>query len=152
MVDLGKDNTPVPTGRAKPEVVTVGNHEIVPGGRWNKEAMADYVLKHGVDNWLEVGKLAKVGCGTNRLSTKKVVRSRLSPLFRFFLERYGFFLAIDYGGHHNSATAVKVADLSNKADFENVQARLDRMRNRNELTQERYDKFLALLREKGAPA
>ena len=148
MADAGKDNTPVPTGRPKPEVMTVGDQEIIPGGRWNNEAMANYVLKNGTEDWVAVGKLAKVGCGANTIPNKKRVRSRLSQLFRLFLEKHGFFLAIDYGGHHNSASSVKVADLTLKSDFENVQARLDRMRARKEVTQERYERFTELLQSK----
>ena len=148
MNELGKDNTPVLTGRAKPEVITIGKTEIIPGGRWNNEAMANYVLKNGVDDWVEVGKLAKVGCGGNTMPNKKRVRSRLSQLFQLFVEKYGFFLAIDYGGHHNSASRVKVADLTSKDDFDNVQARLNRMHNRRELTQERHARFIQLLQSK----
>jgi hypothetical protein len=127
--------------------MTIGNQEVVPGGRWNREAMASYVLKNGVDDWISVGRLAKVGCGANTIPNKKRVRSRLSQLFELFLER-GFFLAIDYGGHHNSATSVKIADLTSGADRENVEARLERMRSRKELTQERYERFMELLHSK----
>jgi hypothetical protein len=147
MVDAGKDNTPV-TGRAKPEVVAVGKHDIIVGGRWNNEAMAEWLLKNGIEKWQEIGKLARVGCGSNTIGTKKRVRSRLSPLFRLFLEKYGFFLAIQYAGSHHSATKVKIADLTCEADVANVQARLDRMIQSKAVTQERYEHFVAILRAK----
>lgn len=143
----GEGKTPAVVGRTKPNLVTVGDTELVPGGRWNKDAMRDYVLKNGTDDWVSVGVLARVGCGANTIPNKRRVRSRLSQLFETFLEK-GYFLAIDYGGLHNSATSVKVADLTSDDDLKNVQGRLDRMRARKEMTQERYERFTNLLKAK----
>jgi hypothetical protein len=146
MNDLpGKEITPVKIiGRTKPELVTIGDNQIVPGGRWNNDTMADFVLQEGQKDWVSIGRLAKVGCGSNTIPNKKRVRSRLSQLFMTFRKR-GEFLAVDYGGDHNSAMGVKVADIKKLEDRKNVEAKLERMRKRKEMTQQNYEQTMDLL-------
>jgi hypothetical protein len=139
----GKDNTPV-VGRTKPEMITIGNRKLMPGGRWNNDAMADYIIENGQSDWIPIGQLARDGCGSNTIPNKRRARSRLSQLFTIFRDR-GMWLAIDYGGDHNSAMGVKVANVELAEDRQNVEAKLERMRKRKELTQENYERSLALL-------
>lgn len=142
MNELSK--VPEKSGRAKPTLVTVGDKQIIANGRWNNDVMADHVIAHGQKKWLSIGELAKVGCGGNTIPNKRRVRARLSSLFTTLLDR-GLFLAIEYNGQHYGATAVKLADVALTADYESVTAKLDRMLKRKELTEERYERSLALL-------
>jgi hypothetical protein len=143
MNDEGKGHTPA-IGRTKPEMVAIGDRKVMVGGRWNNDAMADYIIENGQDDWIPIGKLARDGCGANTIPNKKRVRSRLSQLFILFRDR-GLWLAIDYGGDHNSAVGVKVANIGLTEDRQNVEAKLERMRKRKELTEENYERSLALL-------
>ena len=142
----GKGSTSVRkyTERAKPAVITVGGQSVLVGGRWNDRAMADYVLENGVNEWLTIGHLAKVGCGSNTIATKKRVRSRLSPLFMELRSR-GHFLAIEYDGGHGAAMSVKIADLTSEQDRQNVSDKLKRMKARKELSEKEYEKSVTLL-------
>lgn len=134
----------VVAGRTKPSLVTVGKTTVLAGGRWNNDVMTDYIVENGVDDWLTVGHLAKVGCGANTIPNKKRVRARLSQMFIRFCER-GLFLAIEYGGSHNSATAVKVADLESGDERQAVMLKLERMRKRKEIASDLYERSMALL-------
>jgi hypothetical protein len=145
--EFGKESTPAKvTGRAKPEMVTIGGKQIVPGGRWNNDLMADYILRYGKESWISIGRLARDGCGANTIPNKKRVRSRLSQLFIKFLDR-GRFLAVAYDGDHNSATAVKVADVKSDEERLLVETKLEKMRKRNEVNLEQYEKTKMLLRK-----
>ena len=148
MDELGKDNNlPVKSGeRAKPTLVTVEEgRKIILGGRWNDGLMADYVIGNGSDKWLTVGHLAKVGCGSNTIPNKKRVRNNLSSLFLELMNR-GMFLAIEYGDDFKAASAVKIADLKSVEDRQNVETKLDGMKKRKELTSEKYDRAITLVR------
>jgi hypothetical protein len=143
MDEIGKENAPV-FGKPKPEMLSVGDRKFISNGRWNNNLMADYVLEYGKDDWIPIGRLARDGCGANTIPNKKRVRSRLSQLFTVFLER-GKFLAVAYDGDHNSATAVKVADVKLTEDRRSVEAKLERMRKRKEMSQEKYEWSIRLL-------
>src|SRR4051812_34672466 len=133
--------------KTKPTLVVIGTRTMISTGRWNADLMADYILENGRDKWLSVGHLARVGCGSNTLPTKKRVRTKLSSLFTHFCER-GEFLAVEYGGNHNAAMSVKVADLNAASDHQSVVLKLERMRKHKELTQDQYERFTALLHVK----
>jgi hypothetical protein len=146
MTELSKGNVPAKiTGRAKPTFITHGRRTILMGGRWNHDAMADHVVRRASNRWISVGELAKVGCGGNTIPNKKRVRGHLSGLFLRLADR-GLFLAIEYNKEeHNSATAVKIADLKSSVDRESVSAKLRLMERRKEITTERFDKAYALV-------
>jgi hypothetical protein len=138
---FGKESTSVATvtERAKPALITIGDKQMISTGRWNDGLMADYVSENGLVKWIQIGELAKVACGSNTIPNKKRVRARLSGLFMELRNR-GMFLAVEYNGEHNSATAVKIADIASEQDRQNVRARLERMWKRKELTSEQYEK------------
>jgi hypothetical protein len=142
--EVGKEVTPV-TGRTKPEMVTINGKQLVPGGRWNSEAMAKYILENDTGHWITIGQLARIGCGANTIPNKKRVRQRLSQLFMLFLRQHEAFLAIDYGGDHNGAMGVKIADLTLAEDRQNVEAKLERMRKRSEMNETTYQQTTQLL-------
>ena len=141
----GKEITSVQPERTKPALIEANGKMLMPGGRWNHQAMATFIIGRG--NWIKIGELAKIGCGSNTIPNKKRVRARLSALFFTFLQR-GEFLAIEYAGDYNAATAVKVADLTVQHDRDCVIAKLDRMRQRKEMTEQVYQRTVALLASK----
>lgn len=131
--------------KTKPAVVKVGKKHVLPGGRWNHDAMADYIVERP-DTWIKVGELAKVGCGANSKANIDRVRSRLSQLFTVFRDR-GLFLAVEYNGQHHSATAVKLADLTSANDRQCVMVKLDRMLKAREMTHHEYEETIKLFNE-----
>ena len=144
MNDKGKGKTPAVTGRTKPpRLLTVGKKTVSSNGRWSNSEMADYIIENASDAWIKIGQLARIGCGSNTIPTKKRVRSRLSQLFMEFLRRDKF-LAVDYGDH-GAASGVRLADITKAEDRENVEAKLEKMRKRQEMTQERYEQTIRLL-------
>lgn len=142
-IQIGKE----PVVRSKPSLVTIGKRTIISTGRWNNEVMADYVIKEGGTRWIKIGELAGVGCASNTIATKKRVRNKLSSLFKELRAR-GIFLAIEYDGDNSAASAVKIADLSSDKDRQNVLDKLENMKRRKEVTQEQYEKSIALLHKK----
>lgn len=141
MTEAGKDNTP--SGRPKPKLIRVGNHEVIDTGKWNNDLVADHIQSYAADEWLEIGKLARV-IGGNNIANKKLVRSRLAQVCVVIQSR-GKFLCIEYGGKHGAASSVKIADLKSAEDRQNVLRRLEKQRKRKELTEEQYLSSVALL-------
>jgi NOL1/NOP2/fmu family ribosome biogenesis protein len=141
----GKDNTSVTkiTERTKPALATIGTRQVISTGRWNDGLMADWVILNAQKKWVGIGKLATV-LGANTIDNKRRVRNRLSRLFQEFSRR-GLWLAIVHNGKHNSASAVKVADLESEQDRQCVKAKLQRMKKAKELTAERYEEAMAVL-------
>ncbi len=130
--------------RPKPTLIMIGKREVLSTGRWNDPAMADYVIKEGKDRWIKIGELASVGCARNTIDTKKLVRGRLSALFRELRSR-NLFLAIRYNDDFNAASEVKIADLKAKDERKHVTDKLESMRRRKEMSQEQYEKTIELL-------
>jgi len=145
---LGPTTTPAAKPpRIKPALVPIGNRWVISTGRWNDSLMADYLLDHCNGEWTKVGHLASVGCGANTIPNKRRARSRLSPLFMELRSR-GHFLAIRYDGDNGSASEVKIADLVSEEDRQNVMDKLRRMKKRKEMSEEQYEKTVALLHAK----
>ena len=130
--------------RSKPTLMTVGKRTVISTGRWNDALMADYVIQEGTIRWIKIGELAGVGCARNTIDTKKLVRSRLSSLFKELRERNKF-LAIRYTDQHKAASEVKIADLASEEEKKNVLVKLKSMKRRKEMSEEQYEKSLALL-------
>jgi hypothetical protein len=142
---LSKENTSVakPTERTKPTLVTIGDKQVISNGRWNDGLVADWVSLNAREKFVTVGKLAGV-LGANTIPNKKRVRKGLSALFMEFRKR-GLFLAVEYNGDHNAATAVKVADIRSEEDRQLVTAKLKRMRRSKELSAEQYEGAMAVI-------
>jgi len=130
--------------RTKPTLVTIAGRVVISTGRWNDQLMADYVMEEGRNRWIKIGELARTGCSSNTIATKKRVRGYLSRLFMVLRSR-GEFLAVNYHDDNKAASEVKIADLTSDEDKKNVRLRLERMRRRKEMSQEQYDKSVALL-------
>lgn len=131
------------TERAKPTLITIGKRTFISTGRWNNDLMADYVIAEG-DDWIKIGELARVGCASNTIDNKRRVRARLSTMFKLLRER-GYFLAVKYDGENGAASEVKIADLKSNDDRDKVMFKLNSMKKRKEMSQDQYDKSVALL-------
>lgn len=134
------------TERAKPELLTIGNRQIISTGRWNNGLIADYLMLHGSSKWLTVGEIAKVAWGQNTISTKKRARRCLSHLWHYLLVERGQLLVIEYSpdGHHQ-AQALKIYDPQSVSDRQVIEIRLERMSKTKELTEDRYQRACSLL-------
>lgn len=139
------DHKAVAKERSKPTLVTVGKRKVISTGRWNDDLMADWVSENARKRWVQIGELARVSCGGNSIDTKRRVRRNLSALFWTLFGR-GIILAIEYGDDYNGASAVKVADFASEQEFQNVNARLDKMKQKRDLSTQRYDKVVEFLR------
>jgi hypothetical protein len=146
-MDMGKEVS-VRTERAKPTMLVIDGRKMIAGGRWNDRLMAKHILDVASDKPVTIGDLAKVGCGSNTIATKKRVRSYLSRVFTHMCDM-GVFLVIRYNGVNGAASDVKVADLSSPTDLKCVIDKLERMRRRKEMTQEKYDKTMLVLQGLG---
>ena len=109
--------------------------------------VADRLIEVATDKWLTIGELARIGFIANTIATKRRTRAYLSRLFMVLRSR-GLFLAIEYLDENGAASRVKIADLNSKEEREIVLSKLERMKRRKELSQEQYEKSIALLHAK----
>jgi hypothetical protein len=133
--------------RSKPTLIMLGKRKVISTGRWNDSVMADYVTEEGEHRWIKIGELAAVGCSRNTIDTKKLVRGRLSALFRELRDR-NLFLAIRYDDEYHAASEVKIANLRDVDELQNVKDKLNSMKKRKEMSQDQYDKAIELLHKK----
>ncbi len=146
--DSGEANTVTPvTERAKPELVMIGNRQIISNGCWNDGLVADWLLlESNRIRWVQLGEVAKVAWGANNIRNKERARRYLSRLWRYLLVERGVLLVVKYAVEKYHATqAVKVYDPASADEREMVETRLDRMSRNKELTEERYQLALNLL-------
>jgi ubiquinone/menaquinone biosynthesis C-methylase UbiE len=129
--------------RPKPTLVTVGKRQVISSGRWNDGIMADYVLLHGRAKWLPIRDLARVAYCNGTPRSQERVRACLHKLFRTVLSR-GELLVIEYGPPHNSAKALKIFDKNSELERQTLQSKLERMRQRRELSSEQYEHAMLL--------
>jgi hypothetical protein len=118
--------------RAKPELVTIGDRQVISNGRWNDDLMVSYVLANGRDKWLSIGDLAKVAYCANTVHTKKNARVRVRSLFLNLMLRHGEILLVDYEPPHGRAQAVKIFNKDSELDRKSVVARIEKMRSKRE--------------------
>jgi len=148
LVQDGEGKWPVrqskPVKRPKPTLILIGGRFMISTGRWNDQLMADFMINYSEGKWIKVGELARIGCGANTIPNKRRVRGRLSSLFMELRSR-SVFLAIEYHDNYTAASAVKIADLASDEDMANVTNKLERMKRRKEMSQEQYEKSIALM-------
>jgi hypothetical protein len=138
-------NEPQLPRKSEERIVTVRGRQQIAGGRWSHELVYQWLMENARDKYQDIGDLARFACGSKTKPTIKRARGRLSGLFNVFLD-HGQFLAVHYDkNNHNAAISVKVADVSKQEDFDNVLAKLDRMRKHKELSEETYRRTVALL-------
>jgi hypothetical protein len=137
----------------KPELVEVKNRSVSAYG-FRHTLMNDHLQQHLESlrkQWCEVGCLARTMFQRNSEANRKQVRQRMAGAFRWFLDR-GIFLVIDYeifgNGHHGEMKAIKIYQPSAQLtiEFESAQSQVKRMLRRREISQERYDKAVQLIK------
>jgi hypothetical protein len=139
--------------KAKPELVTVRNRSVSPYG-FRHTLMADHLENHLAslsNQWCEVGCLARTMFQRNSEANRKAVRQRLAGAFRWFLD-HGLFLVIEYEsigkGHHGESKAVKIyrRESQLQIEFQTAEMQLERMLRRREISQDRYNKAMEILK------
>lgn len=131
--------------RSKPHLVQVGNRYLSSDSKWHPELASDYVLANGRGRWLPVAELARTFFGANIPTTKKKVRRRLPPLIARLIDRRNVLLIQEEDAKTRRVTAVKVFDPRSEQDRQGLMYRVERMRQRKELTAARYDKVLLIV-------
>ena len=140
------------TERAKPSLVTIGNHQIISSGCWNDGLLADYLMLHGTIKWVPIGELAKVAWNQNNIANKQRARRYISRLWNYLLVHRGQLLAVEYAatGRHQ-AQAVKIYNPKSPEDRQWIEMRLERMKHNKEFTSERYVGVLRCVRRSRCP-
>jgi hypothetical protein len=134
------------TERAKPELTTIGKRQVISTGHWNHTIIADYVLLHGRTRWITTGELASVAWGQNMPTNKQRVRRNLSKLWDYILINHGCLMVTEYGPPRSRAQAVKMYDPTSEQERQSITSKLNKLANRGELSAERYDLALSILR------
>lgn len=129
----------------KPELVTIGNHQTISHGMWNHDVMADYVLKHGHDHWIEIGELARLVWRHNSQANRDAVRKRLSPFKRVMVTNHNRLLLVEYSGRRGAATAVKLYDRTSPADEQAALRMIAEMEVRRDRMTDFYKTFIGLV-------
>jgi hypothetical protein len=138
-------STELKTVRPKPELITVGNRQMVSTGRWNDDVMAQYVIING-RKWLEIGELARVSYGQNTPTSKARVRKCLPKLWDHLLINMGKLMVTEYGPPRNRALRVKMYDHTSELDRRILIDKLEKKRHRGELAEHHIDYALQLMR------
>ena len=155
------------TGRQPPALIPLdgGSRKITSTGRWNDGLLLGYLIEAETEyqanldkatdrekarerfgrGWVEVGELARVAYGQNSLDSKRKVRTRLSNLFWFaLLHNVVLNLDYDFGGGHGRIVAAKVFDQTDAVELEKLAAKLTKLRDSSELTNDQYNKAVEL--------
>src|SRR5215471_20343081 len=141
----------VPSGRAKPSLVLLGDRYISSDGRWHTELAGDYMQANGRKKPVSVGELAKVFHAANTTKNKKKVRKRVAELFRHLLQ-HGELMVRQVSelasSPYAAVQAVKIYDPASPADQDNIRHTIEWMRARHELTRDAFNQAEELLKLK----
>jgi hypothetical protein len=118
------------------------------GGRWNTYRVAE--LLKGSLNWQTVDDLARIVYGLNSPTNRSNVRRHIATQRRYMLNSLELPLVTRYGERGRIA-AVKMYDRTLDEDRILLRMDLDRLRDRNEVTQDRYDTLLRIFMLEGPP-
>jgi len=129
--------------RELPVITKVGKREFLSTGRWNDLAIADYIMGNGTET-LEIADLARIAYGHSDQATRTKVRRYLHKIKQLLIDR-GVLMVVDYEAPRRRAIAVKIYDGNSSADRQYLEFDLRRMRQRGEISLERYDRAIALL-------
>lgn len=144
--------------RAKPTLVKVGNKFVISSGQYHIPTVANYVLPrslpgkfHPKGRWMSVGEMAALrGAGADPTAKKKA-RRMLPRLAAYLLDECSRVLIYDYEGPR--IARIKVYDPDTASDDERREARdkLEQMKNRADLSADRYEKASALVNDEDLP-
>lgn len=119
------------------------------GGKWNTFRVAE--LLQGNPIWQTVDDLARVVYGLNSPSNRGNVRKHIPTQRRYMLNSLELPIVTRYGAR-GKIMAVKIYNRNNDNDRVLLRMDLDRLRDRNEVTQDRYDNLLRIFMLEGPPA
>lgn len=125
--------------RSKPTLVTHGKKQMTSNGRWNDNVIGEFILLHGRTKWLTLRELAGVAFHSGTPSNQERVCKCLPKLFRHMMAEHRLLLVIEYEPPHGRAKAVKIFDPTSEQDRQAMLPKLDRMKQRRELTIEQYE-------------
>ena len=129
--------------RSKPSLMQMGNRYLSSDAKWHPSLAVEYVLGHARARWLPVGELARTFFGANIPTTKKKVRRRIPALFGRLLDQ-NFLLVTEVDGQSNRVLAVKLYDPRSDEDRQGLRAKLERMRQRKEVTAAQFERAVLL--------
>lgn len=138
--------------RAKPTLVQIGNRTIISSGQYHIPTVADYLLPRSLPHkgaprgrWIGMGEIASLrGTGADP-TAKKRARKILPKLSAHLLDECSRVLIYEYEGRRVSR--VKVYDPTSATEDERQEAiyKLDQMKNRADLSIDRYEKAFSLI-------
>ena len=144
--------------RAKPTLVQIGNRTVISSGQYHIPTVADYILPRSLPHkgcpkgrWLSLGEIASLrGAGADPTAKKKA-RKIMCRLSAYLLDECSRVLIYEYEDRRISR--VKVYDQASATEDEHQEAvhRLDQMKDRADLSAERYQKALSVMRPEAKP-
>ena len=132
--------------RTKPQLVTIGDKQVVSNGRWDDDCIIIYIIANP-GRWISVPEIAKVAYWSNSVANKKKVRKHLSVLFDKCLERDEV-LVVEYEG--SRAKHLKLYEGGSEVENQHTDLKLAKMENAATINGERRRKAIDLLVKKGA--
>ena len=106
------ENTSLKRVRTKPQLITIGDKQVISNGRWDDDCIIQHLLaNHG--RWIPVHEIAKVAYWSNSIANKKKVRKHLSILFDKCLARSEV-LVVEYEG--SAAKHLKLYEGGSKVE------------------------------------
>ncbi len=132
------------TRRSKPSLIEVKGRYLSSDGRFHPTLAAQYIEEKGMKKWVGVADLSRVFTAANTIPGKKRVRKNMSRVFTEMLQR-GHFLLYSTGGN-GRIESVKVLDITMEEDRQAALPQLERMKRRRQLSEERYQDALCLIK------
>ena len=123
------------------EVVDVAGKKRLSTSAFNNNAVLDHLM--ATPKWLTIEDLARLVYGRSHEENRRRIRNRLPGLRKFAIETHGILLVSEY--HGNSRSRIKILDPSSAVDRDCAERDLERRRQRNEVSEEMYEKELALI-------
>jgi hypothetical protein len=121
------------------------------GGRWNLYRVAEFL--QGKPTWQTVDDLAYFVYGTRTPTTRDNVRKHVPAQRRYMLNSLEIPIVTRYG-ERGRIMAIKIYRNNSGSEEDRALLRmdLDRLRERNEITQQRYDNLLRIFLLESPPA
>lgn len=131
--------------RSKPSLVEVRGRLVSSDGRFHPTLAASYIEERATGKWIQVGELSRVFTAANTIPGKKRVRRNMFRVFAELLKR-GHFLLYEKGVN-GRIEAVKLMDFESDVEKQMAIPQLEKMKLRHQLSEDRYQTALCLLRQ-----
>jgi hypothetical protein len=143
-----------PTRTTERQFVQVGERAVSPYG-FNLILMEGHLKDHPQalsGAWCTVGCLARTMFARNTEHNRSMVRQRIARARNYFIGK-GLYLLVEYEphghGHHGEAKAMKfmttTVGVERSLELQYAEEQLERMRKRKELSEENYQKAMAII-------